>query len=326
MQAKNDNSMKPRRVQTRLTSFVLILGLTFLLYFSYCFGLWGRNSLLLQHLFQCNCPNFSEELRYPKQVDVVVSACHLNFAELSPSGRLLYVKEKDLSYLFDLQTGDRIDVSKQPYSIFLTDDLGFIEYPEAYLVYRTTGEQQPIQKFAYWRQGAYIMGEANLDMLAIALRESQYVFFDEYNGTIIVLAEDYQTRPEQNFYLPRFGFPGNDRDQMKQFLQKNSISYQTIHNVFPSEVLSPDRRLVAKDDGIYLVENNKLIVQGIPRLRVRGWINNGTAAIYTSHAFEPCLFAFWIPMIDDGPSCSIRVPQPVIALKIPREYLLSASP
>jgi hypothetical protein len=157
-------------------------------------------------------------------------------------------------------------------------------------------------------------------MLAIALKESQYVFFDEYHGTLIVLAQDYRTRPEHNFFLSRFEFPGKDRDLMKQFLRKNSIVYQTINNDFPGEVLSPDKRFVARDDGIYLVENNKLIVPGIYRLLVRGWISDGTAAIYTSHSFQPCLLRLSIPIVGDDSWCEIRVPQPVIELKVPEEY------
>jgi hypothetical protein len=265
---------------------------------------------------QCNCPGFTQEFRYPKQADVVISACHLTYAELSPSGKLLYVKEDDLAYLMDLQTGDRIDVSTQPYSIFLTDDLGFIQYPESYLVDRTTGRQYPIKKFADWQQ---------LDVLAIALQKSQSVFFDEHNGTLMALAQDHRTQPEHNFYLSQFEFPGKNRDLMKQFLQQNSIIYQTINNDYPGEVLSSDRRLVARDDGIYLVENNKLIVPGIHRLFVRGWLNDGTAAIYTSHSFEPCLLRLSIPIVGDDSWCEIRVPQPVIKLKVPEEYLLPGS-
>src|SRR5919108_3048913 len=111
MQAKSTDSFKQRRLRGWVSCFALLAGLPFLLYFGYCWGLWARNSLLLQHLFQCNCSGFSEELRYPKQADIVVSACRSSHTELSPSGRLLYVKEKDLAYLLDLQTGDRTDVS-----------------------------------------------------------------------------------------------------------------------------------------------------------------------------------------------------------------------
>jgi len=65
--------------------------------------------------------------------------------------------------------------------------------------------------------------------------------------------------------------------------------------------------------------------QGIPRLLVRGWINNGTAAIYASHSFEPGLLRLALPMGDDS-WCEIRVPQPVIKLNVPEEYLLPTSP
>lgn len=86
----------------------LLIALPLLLYYGYCWGLWGRNSLLLQYLFQCSCPPASEEARYPNEVDVIVSACPQARVRLSPSGHLLHVSEEKsgsvTAYLLNLHT------------------------------------------------------------------------------------------------------------------------------------------------------------------------------------------------------------------------------
>jgi len=71
-----------------LTRLAIVASIGAIVHYGYCFSLWGRKSLLFQHLFQCKCPSFSEEWRFPKEVDVIVSACHQSYVELSPSGRL----------------------------------------------------------------------------------------------------------------------------------------------------------------------------------------------------------------------------------------------
>jgi len=134
--------------------FTILLGLPFLAYYGYCWGVWGRHSLLLQYFFQCNCPLASEEARYPDEVNVIVSACYYTSSILSPSGRFMYVQAPESShvpgYFWDLQNDD-----KKPFFIpaggttdFLTDDLLilWLEYGHAYeggefILDRTTGKQ-----------------------------------------------------------------------------------------------------------------------------------------------------------------------------------------
>ena len=142
-----------------LIRFAFLIGLGFVFFYGYCWGLWGRSSLLMQYLFQCGCPVASAEARYPDEIDMIVPACQYVSSMLSPSGRLLYVREKKLwrtsTYLLNLQTNE-----KTPFSIpdgsnhFLTDDLFFLllMYGQGYeggeyLLDRTTGKQIPITKF-----------------------------------------------------------------------------------------------------------------------------------------------------------------------------------
>jgi len=337
MQVETTHTPKPRRYRLWAGCFILLLGSPILLYYGYCSGLWGRHSLLLQYFFQCSCPPASEEWRYPKRVDVIVSACRQSYVELSPSGRFLQVKEEKSGlastyYLLDLQTMERTDLTNRRFSSFLTDDLGFIESGlEDYIVDRNTGKQYPIQTFRYWRENAYVNGEPDLELLVAALHQAEQVFFTQRsNDTVIVLMPNFRTNPEQSFAFSRSDIRRGDfNNRVEQFLQANNISYQTVRADFPGESVSLDGRFVARADGIYLVETGKKVVEGYSTSRfnllhsrnyftVRGWISDGSGVIY-SKFLNPCLIE---PPGLDGPGCFYEVPQPAIILKVPEKYLL----
>jgi hypothetical protein len=271
-------------------------------------------------------------------VDVVVSACRQAGVGLSPSGRLLYVREKKdgliSTYLLDLRTHDKIPFAiPEGSNYFLTDDLLFLSLHYGlgdHILDRTTGKQYPIQKFAYWRSDAFINGQANPSVLAQALQAAETVFFIKDSDVLVALMPDFHNHPESNFFLRQSDFPGHETDRLEQFLRENNITYQTIPANFPDEAVSPDRRLVARADGIYLAETGKKIIEGYsasifyrPYSRkyfaVRGWMYDGSGVIY-SKFLNPCLFETKF-LFGDDTGCFYEVPQPVILLKVPAEYL-----
>jgi hypothetical protein len=321
MQAKSSNSLKQRRVRTRIISFTLALGLPFLLYLGYCFGLWGRSSLFLQYLFQCNCPSFSEEWRYPKEVDVIVSACGNAGIRLSSSGRLLYVEERKLgfssSYLLDLRTNEKIpfvrpDLPEGDFS-FLTDDLIHIS---GHILDRTTNTLYPIEKYVSSHPDAYVNGNTDLIKLAEALREAKEIYFIDGN-IVVALASDFRAHPEYNFITGKFDIPGFDTNRVKLFLQENHIPYRFIPSAHPDEVVSRDGRFTARHDGIYLNETNQRIVKSHWGM-VRGWIEDNSGAIYAPYygGGGPCLISSNFGFLDDS-ACFFEVSQPVLLLKVP---------
>lgn len=319
----------PRQRGHRLWAirFALLLGLPLIFYYGYCWGMWGRSSLLLQYLFQCGCPPASEEARYPDEVDVVIPACrNVNAGVwLLPSGRFLYFREEKSgpvsAYFLDLQTMERIKVTNQPFSSFLTDELWFVNKgTEDYILDRTTGKQYPIKIFRLWQADSYVNGVPNMDLLVAALHRAKQVFFIQDYDEVVVLSESFQINLTQNFSFSLSDIPGWDSDRVERFLNENNVRYQSILPYFPHEVVSPDGKFVARDDGIYLVGNNQIIVK-IPPFGVRGWISNGSGVIYSSDG--RCLIHRFLPFADDT-GCVIEVPQPVILLRVPEEYLLPA--
>ena len=335
MEAKNINSSKPRNTRTLMGCSVLLLGVPLLLYFGYCWGLWGRHSLLLQYFFQCKCPAASEQARYPKEAEVIVSACRSWTAELSPAGSKLYVREKTFgrfsNYLLNFQTNEIIPIkSKATNFDFLNDELLFRSDKDyiqngGYVLDGNTGIEYPIKTFREIQSSAYVNNYVNTDLLLNAFREAdKIILLDTTSYPAISLSADFREHPEHSFVIYFHDIEGTGVHRVEQLLQHNNIYYvyapsPSIWDSYHREVVSPDGKLIAKADGIYLSETNQRIAEGIPnRVLVNGWTNNGYV-IYSSTYLDPCLFRFGLPMMDDS-SCVIVVPQPVLKFKVPDEY------
>lgn len=303
-----------------------------MLYYGYCWGLWGRNSLLLQYLFQCNCPPTSEEARYPQQVDIVVSACRYESSILSPSGRLLYVQEKGVgaasTYLLNLDTNRKtlftlLDGS----NYFLTDDLIFhsLYGDDEYILDITTSIRYPIQDVRQLRPSVYSMGKIDSNSLSkVLLQVDQIFLIDDAFEPTIALSSDFRIHPEKSFTLDAFDFAYSETDSVEQFLQQADLVYQKLPPRFSNEIQSPDGKFVARADGIYSIETGKQIVGRISSLRswlVKGWTDDGSAVIYSQN-IDPCVIETNFGFLDSY-ACYLKVPQPLVKLKVPGEYFIS---
>jgi hypothetical protein len=181
-----------------------------------------------------------------------------------------------------------------------------------------------IPKPTHFQPSIYSDGDVVPILLLKALSQVDEIFLiDELFEPVIALSSDFRDHPEHSFIFNALDFPGDNPGRVEQFLRENNVSFQLISASFPKEVLSGDGNLIARDDGIYLVRTNQKIVSGISSVRVRGWLSNEHGVIYSSHVGGPCLLQLGLPFTD-GPSCAIRVPQPVLLLKVPEEYLFSA--
>jgi hypothetical protein len=332
MEAKSITSSKRRGVRTWISCFSILVGLPLLLFSGYCWGVWGRQSLLLQYIFQCNCPAASEETRYPAQVDVIVPACRYVNSILSPSGKMLYVQEKKagitFTYLLDLQAEQKTSFTLEAGSnYFLTDELIFhsLYGDDEYILDITTGIKYPIQEVSYLRPSVYSMGDVDPNLLSKALLQVEQIFLiDDAFEPTIALSSDFRIHPEKSFTFDSFDFVYGETNPVEQFLQQYDLIYEKMPPRFSNEVISPDGRLVARADGIYSVETGQQILGRISSLRswlVKGWTYDSSAVIY-SHNSNPCVirsnFGFF-----DSTLCFLKVPQPVLKLKVPEEYLLS---
>jgi hypothetical protein len=204
---------------------------------------------------------------------------------------------------------------------FLTDELIFLSLDYGggeYILDRSTEKQYPIQSFLSLQPNAYSYGKLDADLLFEALLQVETVFLiDAPYQPVIALSSDFRTHPEHSFTFDASALSGNGTNLLEQFLQRNNIIYYRIPARFPHEAISRDGRLTARDDGIYLVETNQMIVKAPPSL-IRGWTGDGRSAIYSSGGL--CLIHRGLPFSDDI-GCAIRVSQPVLKLKVPEVYL-----
>jgi hypothetical protein len=262
---------------------------------------------------------------------VIVPACQYVTSVISPSGQWLFVREKNNGttsvYLLDLQTGQKTPspLLKNTGFYFLTDTLLYVSlsYEENYVLDLTSGKQYPVYRLLIARPDAYEGGDANPVLLAEILRNAKYIFFKEENGSIIALDPDFPASSEHSFLIEQFDIPDN---RSEQFLKANSIVYQTILPDFPGEVVSPDSKFIARPDGIYSAENGQKIVEGYSvstsyrgysgnYFSARGWTYDSSGVIY-SRFLNPCLIETTFFIFDDY-SCYVKVPQPLIKIKVP---------
>jgi hypothetical protein len=326
-QRKTNTSPKRDDYLIRSQSVAILIGLGLLGYYSYCFGFWGRNSLFLQYLFQCNCPGFGEDWRHPGEVDVIVSACHYDDVTLSPSGRTLYVQSSGNNllasdYALNLQTHKKTRLPQAKGSNYLlTDELIFHSYAvnDEYILDVTTGIKHPIQNARKAQPGIFPPGTIEPTLLLGALSQVDQIYIiDGSSEPLVALSSDFRSHPENGFFFNIFDFPEDDTDSFEKLLQQNNITYHDVPGNLLFEVPSPDARFIARSDGIYLARTSQLIVE-VESSRLKGWIYDGRGAIYTS---RECLFLLSLPGLDM--SCLAVVPQPAILLKVPEEYLTSA--
>ncbi len=308
----------------------------------------------MQYIFQCACPTASDEARYPERVDVVIPACRHNAIRLSPSGRMLYVATRvlwnDADYLLDLQTGERTPVSIERSTAqvfgkpappkgsvhFLNDALIFHTFYgiDEYILDRMNGVKYPIQAAQQLQPSIYSMGNVDPNLLLNALLQVDQIFLiDEAFQPVIALSLDFRTHPESTFIFNALDFPGDEPNRVEQFLKGNKIAYHYIPGIFTDKALSPDGKLIAREDGIYLVETDQKIVNGYPGIEpfdpsrgkyfaLRGWVYDSTGALYSSSRGLCLMQIFFM----NETECIIKVPQPVLKLKVPQEYLLPTSP
>lgn len=273
----------------------------------------------------------SEEWRYPTDIDVVVSACTYRSSILSQSGRLFYVREEKngvvSSYLLNFETNEKRPlVLPNGSNYFLTDNLVFhsLYGDDEYVLDIDSGNIHLLQRFRY-----YVNGNLDTEKLVDELQKASSVFLIN-NDNILSLGVGFPNQFDSNFVIDRGDLPGRESDRLDNFLEDHNIVFTKIVQDFvpryPNEVISPEGRFIAQGDGIHIVETGQQIAgKGSPWIRgwgsVRGWTPNGSAVIY-SYFLKPCVFQ--APGFD-GTVCVLKVPQPVLKINMPEEYLLPAS-
>ncbi|MDI6768844.1 MAG: hypothetical protein QMD04_04130 [Anaerolineales bacterium] len=310
---------------------VVILPILGIIYLAWCYGLWGRNNLFLQYLFQCCCPLHSESFRYPEQAEVIIPACHKQdkFITISSGGALIQVGSPyNFKYILDLRTGKRIKLPttrEDDYEI-LSDDLLFYQTSqrEAFVFDIHTRMSYPVE---YLKNLPFLVDEwgqrTTIDPTVIIpiLRSAHEVF--------VVGRYDVVFNTDSRYY----GISTSDLIiccslSIEEFLNTHQISYVSPKNIFDftGELSSRSGTFLARADGIYLTNTNERIVKNyqLPNsdyLEPIAWRYDDRGVILSSWGFGAygLDFSGFLPTF--LPAHFFPVPQPVLILKVPPEYL-----
>jgi|GEM_PF-2685477 len=287
--------------------------------FAWCYGLWGRDIVFLQYLFQCRCPQHSETFRYPDRVEVVIPACKLSKSSLrvSPDG---YWVDVDSKYILDLNTGKKITLPNSDGFITISQGLVLLnplEYePEVYDVYNHT--RYKVDRLDNLPK----TDDDRIDPIAVLslLHTAQKIFV--LSEIILIKVDDTQ------YYIVREReLTGHSRDGRlaRDFLNANQIRYEFSVDYLSDELPSHNRVFIEKPDGIYLVATNERIAENYQFLNSSypaspiGWQHDDQGVFV--HDRTVWVIDYQLPNFLLGGWRLFQVPQPLLLLKVPPEYL-----
>ena len=285
----------------------------------------GRNTLVLQYLFQCKCPAGSEQVRYA-EFTVLASACRWPKVEdMSADGRYLLITEQAApatTYRLDLTTGARSDMTltNAPWTAyrFLSDDLVLAhERGSRYvLIDAQTGRQVSVR----W-QYADALTPTNIGVLQHAFQI--VVLYD----VAIALADNPLSQPDQNLVLYKADQSyASLQEQLRAAgvttpLTRPGVPYSM--RAFASERGARHQQLWADTNGIHAVGSNRLLRPtdftanpqfGFFAYMPVGWTAGDQAVVYASPTRY--LIEHWrLPL---APVDYFPVPQPVLLLQAPQ--------
>ena len=312
----------PGRWVRRLLAIMLSTSALSGVYLGYCYGWWLRDNLLVQALFQCNCPVASEQVRYAP-FRLVASACSDAWVRVSPSGTHLLITERaarpPVTRLVDVVSGSRTVLPDATLStIFVTDTLiiNLRGVKETTLVDLLDPTRPPrrIERYQSWQLATDQHDEAGI----------LYILRDERR---LIFVPTAPTAP---------GFHLQSSSSVEPSDTWTTQSERTIVVTTGARRLTPSRPTWVVDGrGIFDRDTQTLLVatgreaRGWPlrpwmaRLPFQpiGWLAGDRSVIYQ---YVPER-AFVIDLGSGAPFFSrlglIDVPQPILALDVPEELL-----
>jgi hypothetical protein len=312
-----------RLVSLKALGILIAVGLfCWSVYWTWCWGWWGQENKWLQYLLQCQCPTASEEARYTDNMDVLFSACENPlFLDDSPSGRYIRVSLHGSIFIYDQQSDALSQSIQQGRVYFLTDDLIVFtkksnnSEPIEYILFDLNKDQQlTLELIPMDRNHAY--NPAALTVFHKA--DKVYVTGSHSAGLAVALAQDYLQHPESNFVFGRaIAVSPTPVEEITDILQSNGIDFELS---MARNNVSHNGSYEFSGDDIVLVPSKQLISRVFnpdDRFYGQAWAYEDKGVIYES---PQGVYLIGRP---DRPLSLLlfRVPQPLLLLKVPIEYL-----
>lgn len=324
-QSRSPRSVAVRGCLTLLVSTFLLLGLG---YWGYCWGWWGRTSLTLQYLFQCQCPPASEAHRY-RPFTVLVSACiDPEVHRMTPSGRFLLVKEQRSfahSWQIDLITNQRTAFPVQSTDVSHVEYLNDVEVlvkirdwngqSRTYtylLIHLVDGTQVPIP----W---------AYADAVDLATLNPQQVIFFRWSVEMELLFLGLDAPQQANQTMVVVTRSDRISELIWQHLADVGVTPETPSRPCTTGPLyvtcySHDQRWYALSDGLYHAETQERMVatpEGSVPMYPHGWTPDNRTVVYSSRNNRYYLIDRRNEILFGGPSELFPVPQPILLAEVP---------
>lgn len=273
-----------------------ILGLVCLFYFyslGWCWGWLKSDSRMLRYPLQCNCPATSEEARYPENVDVLVLACTPNAVK---SERLAHLQAEGYRGSYSIVDywilEQRKGTGNAEFTYWLVNVKSNQEIPLEHIVLEEGAPIPPELKA--WLQTA---GGVYLSYPVVVLQEPS----DPAQGTSFALEQKGKDILALYYKLTGAGVKPIDPDSEVQ-------GAYSLNRVFRYRY------------GIFLTSNNQLISPSHDLesdFWFRGWAADNRGVMFEGKEI------FVIGTNDSVlmPLGFYPIPQPVLLLKIPKEYL-----
>lgn len=283
---------------------------------------WSLSNLLFFTL----C--IKEDIFRPPNTEVLVSACKKPGARGVPGGEVLFVREAKANkiYLLDLRTGEKRKVPNDPLllekGVFLSSELVWLEgslvgpnnpsYRPHYILDLTDGKRYEL---------------LDLDLLPRLdggkfdtnyyeyFQSADQVFLHHGNNTLIALSSNLSSGKNVIFSQYSLGNSNEDGVLLEQLLKDMSVKYEIIDfSLYDTYIPSPTNKYIARFDGIYdgiyIVETNQQVMDGIFNY-FKSWYYDDSAVVVQGGG--DYLFTF------PGISTVYYIPSPVLKLNLPSE-------
>ncbi len=287
--------------------------------------------------------------------EVVVSACEdMTVKDSEPSGQMLWIRELGNEeeyllnqYFLDLRTGERKPVPAIIYEHFeakyfrgklLTPDLVWLEgsyhqpddvdYKPHFILDLRDGNRYPLLDLTWHFSNKRLEnGELHPDLLAYFLNAEQ-VFISREENRVIALASDFHQYPERNVIFSQYSLGSNSLDAkngelLEQLMTELGVDYQILDvSLYYAGIPSPSGNFVVRNDAIYLADGDIPILEkerGGFGGYFKGWYYDDSGIV----VIRPTRYLFSGPLFEDGSVRILKIPQPVLKLRLPEEYLPS---
>jgi len=290
---------------------------------------------LLLVLLCYNLPNLlffplciKEDIFRPPNTEVLVSACKKPGVRGVPGGEVLFVREAKTNkiYLLDLRTGEKRKVPTDPLlldkGVFLNSDLVWLEgslvgsnnpdYRPHYILDLTDGKiYELLNLFRLPTK------DGKFDTIYYEYFQSaDKVFIHHRKNVVIALSSSLSEDINVIFFQSSLGTRSEgykNGELLEQLLKDLSVNYEIIDfSLYDTYIPSPTNKYIARFDGIYdgiyIVETNEQVIDGIFNY-FKSWYYDDSAVIVQGGGD----YLLTLP----GISSVYYIPSPVLKLKLP---------